>query len=363
MQTKDASFLDINVTNPEDNPQVSIKCIKWAPKASSPTFMASDRGSHIRIYNLHPEENKLIQKACIDTESPCLSVSWGADEAKAVGGGLDNSVKLFDLATGKFDMIGSHKDSVRSVYWLGSTNQILSLSLDRTVRFWDPRQEEATACYKLEHQVYCSDMLYPYLGMALSQQKILMLNLEDIESSIGTEEARKENYIDSRLDSMTEITCMRLFSEGEGEGSLGFCVGGIDGRCNLAKVGEGQRKDQNIITFKTRTQEQGLGVFSVNCVGFHPNFGKGFLFTGRGDGRMNFWDVNHKSKIVEFDFGGKVVTQAEIDPAGKFLAYSLAGDWDEDGVEKGARICVHVLQERELKYQAVEGVTYAIKYP
>lgn len=115
MQTEqDTSALDISVINPEEDPQASIKCIKWALQTSSPTFMISDLASQIRIYSLDPESSGLIQKACINTESSCLSVGWCADESKAVGGCLDNSVKLFDLASGKFDMIGSHEEPLKS---------------------------------------------------------------------------------------------------------------------------------------------------------------------------------------------------------------------------------------------------------
>jgi len=283
-----------------------------------------------------------------------------------IGGGLDHSIRLFDASTGKSDMIGLHEEPVKSVYWLGSTNQILSLSLDKTLRLWDPRQEGPTTCYTLDHRMYCSDLLYPYLGLALSEQKLMLLNVEEIQSTLETKEARKKSYIESPMGMKTEIVSIKMFG---GDG-LGVAIGGIDGRCIISRVNDPQKtlaRIANVLTFKTASRAKDgtePPPSPVNCLGFHPHLGKDFCYTGRGDGKMNFWDIKKKDKIAEFNFGGMPVTQAEIDPTGKFLAYSIGGgDLSKEGLEGASKVCVHAMQDRELRHKAIAEETYPIRYP
>ncbi len=81
---------------------------------------------------------------------------------------------------------------------------------------------------------------------------------------------------------------------------------------------------------------------------------------------MFFWDSIRKGRIAEFDFKGNAITQAEIDPTGKYMAYSLGYDWArgiEGYMSQPSKVCVHELKEKELEYQYQGDQNYPIVYP
>ncbi len=208
-------------------------------------------------------------------------------------------------------------------------------------------------------------MLYPYFAIGLSEAKCLIVDLTKAQEQLRGD----IKYRDSPLGEKTQIASIKMYS-GE-DNKIGFGIGGNDGRCHVTHFAQNQQvmeRLDSVITSRLHSiyENHRSKYYPVNCLGFHPHRGNQFLCTGGGEGKMYFWDLKQKNRIAEFDFKGNSVTQTEIDPTGKYLAYSLGYDWAR-GIQgymtQPSKVCVHVLEERELEYQSSNSGDYPIKYP
>jgi len=363
-KVENASEKDISIADPEQYPKDTVSCISWAPSGKASTFATSSWDSRIRIYDVNLNSMSLEQKGCFDAESPSLTVNWHEDEKTVFTGCADGSIKSFDLETGNPDTIGYHDGPVKDVYWLAESNALLTVSFDKTLRFWDPRQaSKHVAGFQLKHQVFCSDMLFPILGLGMSKPKVMLLHLPDVQRVLGTGLDFSCNfpiYLDSPLGLNTQVSSIKLFKGN----THGVAVGGNDGRCNISNFHDlGARTGtvtdiHNVLTFRAQSQKiengNGMTIYPVNALGFHPNKGRNFIYTSGADGVLNFWDSQAKTRIREFRFEGVPVSQSRMDPNGNFLAYSLGYDWSR-GIQghntHTPKIFVHVMDESELIYK------------
>jgi len=195
-------------------------------------------------------------------------------------------------------------------------------------------------------------MFYPNIAMGLSDEKILVVNIPNIQQMLGKSSL---DYIDSPLGNGSQLTAISFFSDGAGIG-----IASHDGRANLSKVegdSMGRPKLTNIMTFKCHKVDQGASnsqqmLYPVHAIGFHPK-SKNFVFTAGGEGNICFWDYNAKNKITNLSFKGIPVTKARMSPDGALLLYSLGYDWAK-GIEGymscKTKLCAHIMQESELVY-------------
>ena len=359
---QNASDLDVNVKDELDLPTNTVSSISWAPSGNNPTFAASDWASYIRIYNLDPDSSALTQQACFEAQSPCLSVKWHEDETTVFAGCADGSVKSYDFPSGSCSEIGRHEGPVKSVHWLSSSNALLTLSFDKTLRFWDPRQAKHVAGFRLDHQIYCSDVLDSYLAIGLSDAKCLFVDLPNVQAALE----RNIKYSNSPLGNRTQITDIKLCKFESNR--IGFGVSGNDMRCNISYFDRDQQaleRFDSVITFKARPIDEEKRLYPINCLGFHPYRGSQFLYTCGGHGKMTFWDIKVKNRIAQFDFGDIPVTQAKIDPSGKYIAYSIGYDWArgiQGYMSQPSKVSVHILKDRELEHRYQGDENYPIKY-
>jgi WD40 repeat protein len=69
---------------------------------------------------------------------PVRGVAFSPDGKLVVSGGVDRTVRIFDVATGKpIDVLSGHQDTVFAVAFSPDGKILASASADRTVRLWD----------------------------------------------------------------------------------------------------------------------------------------------------------------------------------------------------------------------------------
>jgi len=354
----DASLNDINLVNQNEYPGDTVSSIAWIPNANMRMFACSDWGSKIRLYEAvvqSMQQKGIVQKACLDVEDPCLSVNWSDDCTKIFAGCINNTVKAFDANTGQSATVGQHDAGVKDVHWIPGANTLCTLSFDKTMRFWDLRQQQPVAGYNLGLKAFCSDLYVSqqnmYMVIGLQDEKILVVNIPNIQNMLNKNPL---DYIDSPLGQGSQITAIGFYSDGSGIG-----VASHDGRANLSKLDQdamGKIKLANVMTFKAhKTEQQGSQpqmLYPVHAIGFHPK-SKNYVFTAGGEGNIFFWDYGQKNKITGFNYKGVPVTRAKMSPDGSLLAYSLGYDWAK-GIEgymsHKPKICAHIMQENELVY-------------
>jgi len=257
---------------------------------------------------------------------------------------VNNTVKCIDVQTGQSVNVGQHEAGVRDVFWIESNSMVCSLSFDKTLRLWDCRSPSAVAGFQLGYKVFASDMLFPYLFLGLSEEKVLLIDFNNLMAL----QKQPLDYIESPLGQGSQLTSISLFSDGSGVG-----MGSFDGRANLSSFGKeinGKVKLTSIMTFKCHKTESPQTLFPVHGIGFHPK-SKYFVYTAGGEGNIFFWDYNSKTKIKGFSFKSQPVTKVRMSPDGLLMAYALGYDWSKGIEGYGSvkpRICMHQMAENEL---------------
>ena len=218
------------------------------------------------------------------------------------------------------------------------------------MKLWDCRQQQPAGAFNLGYKVFTSDIYESMLVLGLSDERILMVDFNNLQA------LQKPEYIESPLGQGSQLTCIAFYANGEGLG-----VGSFDGRANLSTFSKdnysGRVKLNNVMTFKchkiesTNSNQQTL--FPVHGIGFHPK-SKYFVYTAGAEGNLYYWDYNAKSKIKTFQFKGTPVTKVKMSPDGLLMAYAIGYDWSKGLEGIGSfkpRICCHILQENELIYR------------
>ncbi|KAJ5588741.1 hypothetical protein N7537_011419 [Penicillium hordei] len=93
----------------------------------------------------------VLNEPLVDKDwSPCLqtleghsssvnSIAWSQDRSRLASGSKDNTVRIWDPATGQcVSTLEGHSGSVNSIAWSQDESRLASASDDKTVRIWDP---------------------------------------------------------------------------------------------------------------------------------------------------------------------------------------------------------------------------------
>ena len=84
------------------------------------------------------------------------------DGSKVVGAGADKSAKLLDVASGNTtpQTVAMHEQPIRCVGFADIQNSpvLVTGSWDRTVKYWDLRQQTPVATLQCQERVYTMDI-------------------------------------------------------------------------------------------------------------------------------------------------------------------------------------------------------------
>lgn len=354
-QAADDSLADIGLDSAASNPSDSVSSIQWIPNPAMKIFACSTWDAKIHLYDTitNGYQKYITQKAVFTNDSnPILTLSWKKDCSMLFAGCGDNSVKAFDVSTGKSMLIGTHDAPVHSVYWIEQMNVLMTMSFNQQIKFWQLNNPSPALALTTEHKIFVSDFNFPFVFLGMNNEQLALFDINQIQSF------QNGKVVGNFLTPLgTQTNSLSLFPRNDGYG-----IGSIDGRANLSSFSKdsysNSYKSVSKMTFKCHKIEEGNNVnilLPVHSIGFHPN-SKSFVFTAGGDGCINYWDYEAKNKIKSFNFKGAPVTRAKISDDGQFMAYALGYDWQKGiwGMDPNVkpRICVHAITENELKYNA-----------
>jgi mRNA export factor len=142
-----------------------------------------------------------------------------------VSGGADKEAKLCDLATLQTTQVAAHDAPVRCVRFFeaNGTPMLVTGSWDKTVKYWDLRQQTPAATLQCQERVYTMDVRNNLLVIGTADRYINVVSLTDPTKFYKT--------IQSPLKWQTRV--VSTFTDGQG-----FAIGSIEGRCAIQYVEE-----------------------------------------------------------------------------------------------------------------------------
>ena len=154
---------------------------------------------------------------------PVFNVDFSKDGTKIASAGADNQVKVCDLASTQTAQVGAHDQPVRCVRFFESGNgpMVVSGSWDKTIKYWDMRQQQPAAQIQCQERVYTMDVKDNLLVMGTADRYINVIDLKNPTKFYKT--------LQSPLKWQTKV--VSCFTD-----SAGFAIGSIEGRCAIQYV-------------------------------------------------------------------------------------------------------------------------------
>ncbi|TDL25339.1 WD40 repeat-like protein [Rickenella mellea] len=293
----------------------SISSVRFSP-TSSDHLLVSSWDTTVRFYDVAANE----QKSKFDHRAAVLDCCF-SDGSHAYSGSLDHSVREMDLQAEQIRVLGQHSEPVSRTTFSRGTNQLITGSWDRTLRFWDPRSSNPhQSTHNLPERVYNMDITGNTLVVALASRLFHIYDVRKMDSPPMERE--------SSLKYLTRgLACM---IDGQG-----YATSSVEGRIAVEYFDPSHEVQEKKYAFKCHRQTVGNEdlVWPVNALAFHPIHN---TFASAGsDGTVSIWDHLSKKRLRQYTKYHSAVPAIAFSPDGLRLAVAVSYNWDEG--DEGAR--------------------------
>ncbi|KAI5201619.1 WD40 repeat-like protein [Aureobasidium subglaciale] len=303
---------DIALNNP---PEDSIQDLSFSPVSLHLSVASWD--NKVRIYEVDP--NGGSGKALIDLGAPALSTCWSKDGTKVFAAGANKQAMMLDLGAGSTtpQTVAAHDAPIKCVesIMVNGSPMLVTGSWDKTIKYWDLRQQTPAATVQCKDRVYAMDTRDQLLVVATADRWVEIFNLAQPNAAY--------KQIQSPLKWQTRtISC---FAD-----ATGFAIGSIEGRCAIQYVEE--KDSSSNFSFKCHRQtapntRDQSNVYSVNSISFHPIHGT--FSTAGSDGTFHFWDKDAKHRLKGYPEVGGSISCTDFSHDGSVFAYAVSYDWHQ----------------------------------
>lgn len=263
-----------------------------------------------------------------------------------IGGGTDKAARMLDLNSGNntAQQVAAHDAPIRCVKMFDHNGQpmLITGSWDKTVKYWDLRQQTPVGSITCQERVYSMDVRNKLFVVATADRWIDIINLD--------KPFEFYKQLQSPLKWQTRV--VSCFTDANG-----FAIGSIEGRCAIQYVEE---KDSSLnFSFKCHrvtppNSRDVSNVYSVNDISFHPVHG---TFTTAGsDGSFHMWDAQAKHRLKGYPETGQTISATAFNRTGSIFAYAMSYDWSKGYAHHTPqsinKIMLHPVQGDECKPRA-----------
>jgi len=287
----------------------SISSTKFSPNNPN-HLLVSSWDTTVRFYDIAANE----QKCKFDHRAAVLDCCF-SDGGHAYSGGLDPSVREFDLATEQFRHLGEHSGPVSRTSYSTEINALITGSWDRTIKIWDPRASEPLqSTHAQPERIYNMDIVGKTLVVAMASR---LFHIFDIRKMDAPTQERE-----SSLKFLTRaLACM---PNGEG-----YATGSVEGRIAVEYFDPSPAVQEKKYAFKCHRQTVNNEdhVWPVNVIAFHPGFST--FASGGSDGTVSIWDHKSKKRLRQYQKFNAAVPAIAFNCDGSKLAVGCSYNWDE----------------------------------
>jgi len=263
----------------KDTPEDGISSIKFRP-ASSQYLLASSWDGSVRLFDVIG--NSLKTK--YTHPAPVLDICF-QDAVHFFSGGLDNTLKLYDLNSSSENVLGTHEGAIRCLDYCSDTNSVVSGSWDTTIKVWDSRTSQCVGTYPQPSKVYAMSICGSTLVVGTAGRKVMVWDL------------RQMSYVQQRRESSLkyQTRCIRTFPNKQG-----YVLSSIEGRVAVEYFDTSAEIQKKKYAFKChRVKESGTElIYPVNAISFHNSYNT--FATGGSDGFVSIWDGFNKKRLCQF---------------------------------------------------------------
>jgi cell cycle arrest protein BUB3 len=237
-----------------DAPTDGISSVTFAPAAGSPLLLASSWDKRVRLYDVTVGDNAI--RSSYAHNNAVLDCCF-SDLNHSFSGGLDTVLTSYDFTAQKKTTLGNHEDTIKCVEYCTTLGVVITGSWDRSVKMWDPRQQQPIGTYNQSgEKVYTMSLSGERLVVGTTNKKVFVWDLRNMQFA----EQRRQSSL------KYQTRCIRCFPNRQG-----FVLGSIEGRVAVEYLDTQQEVQQKKYAFKChRVKEDGIEkVYPVNAIAFH----------------------------------------------------------------------------------------------
>lgn len=258
-------------------------------------FAATSWDSSIYYYDTN---NAVSHRSTTQLSNPLLSGCF-YDNNKMAAGSVNGMLYVVDVASGQVSEIKAHEAGIRKIRVFN--NILITASWDKKLKFWDMRSDTPVYTHDLLHKVYSMDIKNDNLVVALSNNTIVALSINDLQH---------QRILHTKLKWQLRALCCTNNNQ--------VVVGGIEGAIDIINM-----NDTPDYMFKSHRSMS--TVYAINCIDVHP-LNTFLIASGGSDAYVMVYHKQQRSKLY-FEKSNAPVTAGKFSRNGMFYIYSTGEDW------------------------------------
>lgn len=302
-------------TTIQSPPTDCISRVRFAPGVGNTQLLASSWDAQVCLYDARTTHKISTHKQSLAV----LDCSFLDDVSKAVSGGLEKRLVMWDFQNQQETELGRHEEAIRCVEYNRETRQIFTGSWDRTVRSWDPRQPcVPTSVISLGTKAFSVDASANNVIVGGADRCVHIFDTRKLLSGAGTEPLeRRESLLKHQIRALKIGLDPRFYASGSVEGRVGIEYFGA------------QENQSGCYAFKCHRAKTDNGevIHPVNAIAFHPVHGT--FATGGSDGGVCVWDAYAKKRLWRLNPFDTSVSSLDFSADGTMLAIGVSYTFDD----------------------------------
>ncbi|KAL0490427.1 mitotic checkpoint protein BUB3 [Acrasis kona] len=248
-----------------------------------------------------------------------LDGCFSNDSRQAFSGGLDCTLRSFDLSSQKQTSIGMHEKPIKSICTLPKDpNMILTGGWDGKVKLWDLRcSDQEPIATTTTGKVFTMDTTKDgsKIIVGTSERQVLMFDINN----------NKFNMLQKRESALKYQTrCIKCSLDG-----TGYALSSIEGRVAIEYFDPSPQVQELKYAFKChRGKLNNVEIlYPVNTIAYHPIHGT--FATGGCDGMVNIWDGASKKRLCQYHKYPTSIAALSFNRDGTLLAIATSYTFEE----------------------------------